>query len=459
MEKRAPICRGPEDNLKDDFTPTLEVNTASPGSSAGPSLRPRLRVVNPIELATEIDVGPERLILGRAPSTPAGRLSHPTVSREHLATWIDASRVLWVEDLQSRNGVFLNGAPLKMQASLQIGGVLRFGDVVAIYEQELGPETPTIEELPGPSAAMARLRSGVLRAAPSPAPVLIGGQTGTGKERVARAIHRLSGRSGPFLAVNCAELSPELFAGALFGHERGAFTGAESARLGLIRSAEGGTLLLDEIGELALELQAKLLRVLEEREVLPLGASRPVPIDVRFLASTHRDLLEAVQAGTFRRDLYARLGLHELLVPSLAQRPSDILEWLLRFAREAEGTEALESFALDGSAAEWLLLRGLPGNLRDLKALALRARAADSSRRWSRSALEALVPKASGSATPAPSAAAPVPPAKPPVPTKEELEHLLATHGSVRGTAKALGRDRRQIYRWIEAFGLKRPLD
>lgn len=448
--------------MRDDLTPTQEVHTASPGRSTGPGSRPRLIIVSPLELAQEIGLGAEPITLGRAPADPQGRLPHPTVSREHLRVRLDEAGDLLVEDLGSRNGSFVDGQPLGRRTIVAAGGVLRFGDVVAVYEREMPVEAPEIEGLPGRAVAMTRLRAAVQRAAESNAPVLIGGETGTGKERIARAIHSLSGRSGAFVAVNCAELSGELFAGALFGHERGAFTGADAARLGVIRSAQGGTLLLDEVGELPLELQAKLLRVLEEQEVLPVGASRPTKVDVRFLASTHRDLLQAVQAGTFRRDLYARLGLHEIYAPNLAERRVDRLEWLARFAQSPEDGPHPPGMALDGAATEWLLLRPLPGNLRELKALALRARSSDPSRRWSRRALETLLPDPPA-ATPAGAtgpAAAPSPKLeKPPVPDRAELERLLAQHGSVRGVAKALSRDRRQIYRWIEAHGLKRPAE
>ena len=177
----------------------------------------------------------------------------------------------------------------------------------------------------GDSPAMRRLKDAIARVAPIPSAVLIIGESGSGKELVARDLHRLSGREGePFVAVNCAALPESLIESELFGHERGAFTGAHSTRKGAFESAGKGTLFLDEIGELPLAAQAKLLRVLEERQVVRLGASRPVATPARVVAATHRELADEVAAGRFRQDLLFRLDVHALRVPALRERLSDV---------------------------------------------------------------------------------------------------------------------------------------
>src|SRR3954463_15400140 len=172
---------------------------------------------------------------------------------------------------------------------------------------------------------MAELRKLVARAGPSDSVVLVQGETGTGKERVARALHLASGRKGRFVAVNCAAIPAQLLESELFGAEKGAFTGATARRIGRFEQAQGGTLLLDEIGELPLELQAKLLRVLEQREVERLGGTAPVAIDVRVIAATHRNLRTAVAERRFREDLFYRLAVFPISVPPLRQRPDDVI--------------------------------------------------------------------------------------------------------------------------------------
>jgi transcriptional regulator with GAF, ATPase, and Fis domain len=195
--------------------------------------------------------------------------------------------------------------------------------------------------------------------------VLALGETGTGKERVARALHLASGRKGRFVAVNCAAIPSQLLESELFGAEKGAFTGATARRFGRFEQAEGGTLLLDEIGELPLELQAKLLRVLEQREVERLGGTAPVPVDVRVVAATHRDLRKAVSEGRFREDLYYRLAVFPIQVPPLRQRPEDIVPLARAFAAELRGPQGELQVTAQGESA----LRGhaWPGNVRELR--------------------------------------------------------------------------------------------
>jgi len=233
-----------------------------------------------------------------------------------------------------------------------------------------------VESLPGivtGGGPMAEALSTVARVAPTPVTVLIYGESGTGKELVARALHAASPRkNGPFVAVNAAALSPTLLESELFGHERGAFTGAERAREGRFEVADGGTLFLDEVGDLPAEVQVKLLRVLQERSVERVGSSRPRPVDVRIVSATHRDLLADVREGRFREDLYYRLSVVSLELPPLRRRRADIPLLVEHFIRKfaAAGGEAK---AFSREAMDLLVRYDYPGNVRELENVVQRA--------------------------------------------------------------------------------------
>ncbi len=219
-------------------------------------------------------------------------------------------------------------------------------------------------DLVGSSVAMRDVQKAIGLLADSDATVLLLGETGTGKEVVAQAIHRHGRRSkAPFVPVNCAAIPAELLESLLFGHVRGAFTGAVSDRPGCFREAEGGTLFLDEIGDMDLAMQAKLLRTLQERVVTPVGG-RPVPIDVRVVAATHRDLIQAVRDGRFREDLYYRLGVVPLSLPPLRERLADIIPLAEHFL--ALSADASPVKRLGAEAAARLLAHPWPGNVREL---------------------------------------------------------------------------------------------
>jgi transcriptional regulator with PAS, ATPase and Fis domain len=205
------------------------------------------------------------------------------------------------------------------------------------------------------------------RIAPSEAPVLIGGETGTGKELVARHIHHLSGRKGPFLAVNCGAISDQLAESELFGHEAGSFTGAIGKREGWFEAANGGTLFLDEIGDLPLPLQVKLLRVLQEREVVRIGSRKTIPVDVRLVAATNVDLDYAVSAGHFRRDLLYRINIAHVRLPPLRERPGDIMPLADHFLRTYSQRMSYKQPTFSEESIKLMLKYAWPGNIRELE--------------------------------------------------------------------------------------------
>ena len=220
----------------------------------------------------------------------------------------------------------------------------------------------------GTNAAMRRIAKSIERAAEVECTVLVSGETGTGKELWARLLHR-SGprRNKAFIPVNCAALTPSLAESQLFGHEKGAFTGAAGRSLGIFRAAQGGVVFLDEIGEMPLELQPKLLRALQQREVFPVGATEPVPIDVQIVAATNRDLEQEVEKGTFREDLYYRLNMIELRVPPLRERPEDIPAFVEFFSRKCADRYRLPVWQPGPDVLSEFCAFPWPGNVRQLE--------------------------------------------------------------------------------------------
>ena len=230
------------------------------------------------------------------------------------------------------------------------------------------------EEIVGASAALRQVLAQVAKVAPTDSTVLISGETGTGKELIARAVHKRSNRSArAFIRVNCGAISPSLITSELFGHEKGAFTGALQRRIGRFEAADGGTIFLDEIGDLSIEVQIALLRVLQEREFERVGSSQPLAVDVRVLVATNRDLKSAVDAGTFRQDLFYRLNVFPIHLPSLRERVDDIpllVEYFIdRYAKKAGkkfNNITSKTLALF-QAYHW------PGNIRELQNVIERA--------------------------------------------------------------------------------------
>ena len=274
------------------------------------------------------DAPPERTLVGGR-RTLHLRVDDGQASSTHASVAKAYGR--WVlRDLGSKNGTRVNGRRVD-QHSLDDGDLLEIGRTFFLFRDRLAvplnAPLDVVDRVDGWDTLrddLARLWGRVAQVAPSGAPILVLGETGTGKEVAAQRIHELSGRRGACVAVNCAAIPDELAEAELFGHRAGAFTGASEARVGRIRSAEGGTLFLDEIGDLAASAQAVLLRALETRQVVPVGADRPVPVDFRLIAATHVDLDEAVAAGRFRADLRARLGQMVVALPPLRDRRADL---------------------------------------------------------------------------------------------------------------------------------------
>ncbi len=308
-------------------------------------------------------------VVGRAWLAERG-LADTEVSSGHLR--IDrAGGVLRVADVGSRNGTWINGSRLAARdlTPLEDGAVLRLGRTLFVLREALEGSfepAPPLGGLVGPYGlrGVTRLVGSLARS--QPGNVLVEGETGVGKELVARAAAAALGRERPFAAVNVAGVARGVFESQMFGHVAGAFSDARSAAPGIVVAHDGGTLFLDEIGELDLDLQAKLLRLLENREVLPVGSARPTRVDVLIVAATNRDLEEMVARGAFRRDLFARLAMARIRVPALRDRSEDLLSVALELGRR--GGAALATGTIEVEAVERLLLRPWPGNVRELDA-------------------------------------------------------------------------------------------
>ena len=226
----------------------------------------------------------------------------------------------------------------------------------------------------GESPAVQNLLKNIHKLARNQAPVFIHGESGSGKERVAKMIHQQGSRSnGPFVPVNCGAIPAELMESEFFGHQKGSFTGAHSDKEGLFQAANGGTLFLDEIAELPLNMQVKLLRVIQEKAVRAIGASQESPVDVRILSASHKNLVELVAKGSFREDLYYRINVIELIIPSLRERKEDIPEFVNQLLSSLSNKMGMEKPSIDDSAMEALIDYPFPGNVRELENILERA--------------------------------------------------------------------------------------
>ncbi len=327
--------------------------------------------------------------------------------------------------------------------------------------QELKAEAGHFDELVGLSRSMAELREQVLRAARSHASVLVNGERGTGKELVARAIHRASPRAhGPLERLNCAAVPAELIESELFGHEAGAFTGATKQRRGKFERASGGTLFLDEVGDMPLPMQAKLLRVLQEREIERVGGSDTLKVDVRVVAATNKDLRAACERNEFRADLYDRLNVLPLELPPLRARRDDIALLAQHFLEATRRANNRPGVTLAKDALEALGKHSFPGNVRELRNLIERLVILNPDDTVTASDVERAIGLGS-----APSTAGLYRPGVPFRVLSDEaertiLEEALAHHGGqMAATARALGLERSHLYKKAKALGLRDAKD
>jgi DNA-binding NtrC family response regulator len=423
--------------------------------------RYRLTVAKGPDAGRHVVVDAGTLIVGTHADADL-RLTDTTVSRYHLELQIRSDGIK-VTDLESTNGTFHGGT--RVGSVILTGAArLRLGKTT---EVDVTPEDEAVAIAPyqgdrfgdvlGGSAPMRALFGLLARVSATDATVLLEGETGTGKEAIAEAIHRASPRaSRPFVVVDCGAIPRDLIASELFGHVRGAFTGATQAKEGLVESADGGTLFLDEIGELAVDLQPQLLRVLEKRELRRVGETRAVKVDIRVIAATHRNLRDLVKAGAFREDLFFRLAVVRAVVPPLRDRREDIPLLAHNFA----GQLGRGGFALPETLLDQLRRHDWPGNVRELRNVVEQALSLGDDR------LPFLVPAAG--APPAPSA--PPPAAVLDLPFKEAkgklvesfereyLTHLLAKHrGNISRAATEAGIDRNYVHRLVKKYSIPVP--
>jgi sigma-54 dependent transcriptional regulator, acetoin dehydrogenase operon transcriptional activator AcoR len=414
------------------------------GQPLGPSSRHGLRETDLVILGR----GPAGAVRGVEDGQRVLRLSDPDgrISSAHAQLRRMTGR--WVvEDLDSRNGTILNGEPVRA-APLHHGDLLELGRTFFLFREAVPTPTdqpadvvvdgavgPAIGTLCPPLARDLRALAAVARSTVS---VVIHGETGTGKELVARAVHALSGRPGPFIAVNCGAIPDSLVESELFGVKRGAYSDAREDRPGLIRSAHQGTLFLDEIGDLPLSLQSAFLRALQEREVVPIGQVRAVPVDLRVVSASHRAIGDLAASGEFREDLWARLSGFTIRLPPLRERREDLGILVRALVERLAPDPARISFSTE--AMRLLIRHTWPRNIRELEKIlgAALVLAGDGP----------ILPAHLGDlrdAPPAPPAALPADAAR-----RIELARLLEEHqGNLSAVARALGRDRALVRRWL----------
>jgi DNA-binding NtrC family response regulator len=391
--------------------------------------------------------GRAAVLLGREERLfPGGPLADPRMSGRHAALTIDGGH--WtLFDPGSKNGTFINGERVQRRV-LEPGDVIRLGSTFVAFAHLGGPGHRS--HLNAAGAAMAEVEEGIALVAPTDHTVLIVGESGTGKELVARELHRASGRGGPLLAINCASLRGELLESELFGHARGAFTGAHKSHDGIFLRASSGTVFLDEVGEMEQGAQARLLRVLETHSVRPVGASEEVAINARVVAATNRELDTLVAGEHVRADLYARLARWTIKLPPLRARRED-LGVLVRalLAREGAGLDVTPELMAAICEAPWALnVRGLLNVLSSARIAQPRATRLDLVDHVRR-ALESQA-KAARPASEAGEAARTTEP-----PGRERLAELLAKHrGNVAKVAGETGMTRQSLYRLLERLEL-----
>jgi two-component system response regulator GlrR len=422
-----------------NFTTTEIHNPDGTSHARVPALR--LRVTDGPDAGKTFASRNERIVLGTHESADLV-LADPAVSRFHCEIALVGERVR-IRDLGSRNGTLVDSVSI-IEAHLHVGAVIAIGATKLVFAVDQATvQVPLssgdrLGRLVGRSLAMRSVFARLERAAASDSTVLLEGETGTGKEAAAEEIHAASSRRGkPFVVVDCGAIPLELMESELFGHDKGAFTGAHAERQGAFAAAHGGTLFLDEIGELAPTLQPKLLRALERREIKPLGRTAYQVVDVRVIAATHRDLRAEVNAKRFRADLFYRLAVVDVHLPALRERPED-LPLLVDHLLAAFGAAAARVKTPELLAQ--LATHSWPGNVRELRNYLERCIALDT--------IEPLAvdAKATGGAMRQ---------------AKESwerayLEELLSRHdNNVSAASRAAGIDRKQLYKMLWRNGLR----
>jgi two-component system, NtrC family, response regulator GlrR len=424
---------------------------------------PRGRGFLPFVLVLEREDGPKRypiegtLLVGKHPENDVV-IEAPGVSRYHLELRAEPDRVL-VRDVGSKNGTYFDGARIT-EVRVGAGAVIRIGGPGGLELRIELAEQPAIAPsahdhfgpLIGASSAMRSVFTVLERTAATTATILIIGETGTGKELVAQAVHGASPRAaGPFIVVDCGAIPHNLVESELFGHKRGAFTDAHADRSGAFEAAHGGTLFLDEIGELPVELQPKLLRVVESKSIQRIGETNRREVDVRLIAATNRDLAHEVGAGRFRQDLFFRLAVVSVHLPPLRERGDDVLALARHILRHLGGENA---FDLSPQVEQALLAYSWPGNVRELRNAIERA---------IHLGAEHAIPMVAGqrcAAEPAEDA--------PDLPFKEAkeqivsaferayLERLMSRHANnISAAARDAGIDRNYLYRLLKKHDLE----
>ncbi|HEV3191934.1 MAG TPA: sigma 54-interacting transcriptional regulator [Polyangiaceae bacterium] len=406
----------------------------------------------------------DRVLVGRGAARSAERLvdggtrtlnlriPDPRMSSRHACFSWDRGACM-VLDTGSRNGTRVNGLRVSSITALADGDIVEVGHTLLIYRPALTAPLDALGDvdfanddatnlLATVDPFLKRSVSILSRLARSNCPVLLLGETGTGKEVVARGLHRLSERKGPFVAVNCGALPATLLEAQFFGHVRGAFSGAVADAPGLLRSADGGTILLDEIADLPMPSQAALLRVLQDHEVVPVGGTRPIKVDLRVLAATHQPLRELVARGEFREDLFARVSAFSFALPPLRARREDIGLMVAAYARG-------QAIRLTPAAGRMLFEYDWPRNVRQLHQVLQVASALAGKEPIDVVHLRAPMARS------APSAANDSPPDAGLDPVQERLIASLKRHrGNISQVARELGKARMQVQRWMRRFGI-----
>jgi len=387
----------------------------------------------------QLEIGPETQVVGRNEACDLV-LDDRKVSAVHMEL-VATERGVRVRDLGSRNGTSVGDTRIG-EVYLTKKTTITCGDSVLEFNPTT-PEQVSVSEvaefgpLVGSSAAMRAVFERLRKAAPTELTVLIGGETGTGKELVAQAIHQASSRAHkPFVVVDCGSIPPSLAESALFGHERGSFTGAVDKRISPFAEADGGTIFLDELGELPVDVQPKLLRALAEQRIKSVGSNTYRPVNVRVLAATRRDLVREVNAGNFRSDLYFRVAQLKVELPALRNRLEDLPALIRRMMADFGGSEAYDRITHD--SLERLMRHDWPGNVRELRNVVAVAMAFG--KEGPLDIAQHLSPLTSGAAEATPTRGRTFQDAKRDVLARFEREYFTALHAECNGNVSEIGR-------------------